>query len=123
MRRCVRSLRVRLESAGFRARQPCDKAALAIVMYDDDDTVKMHAFLIEDADSVALVCFAVPLVGVRELLPPYQGERWLLPSHRIPELNRQLRDAVVVAMRRNDDQKISGLPGETPPPVPDRRLP
>jgi hypothetical protein len=37
-------------------------------------------------------------------------------------LNRQLRNAIVVAMRRMTIDRIIGLPGETPPPVPDRRL-
>jgi hypothetical protein len=94
-----------LESAGFRAVPPCDKAALAIVMYDDDDSVKMRAFLLEETDSIALVRFAVPLWVLRELLPPSpDGQRWLVPSNRVPELNRHLRNAVVVAMRRDDDR-------------------
>jgi hypothetical protein len=91
-----------LEAAGCRALPPCDKPHLAIATYDDTDPEMIHAFLREDADSVALACFTVPLWPVRELLKPSpEATRWLVPSDRIPELNRHLRDAIVLAARRD----------------------
>jgi hypothetical protein len=93
-----------MESAGLRALPPCDQVALAIAMYDDHDPAKMHAFMLQEPDSAALVRFAIPLGRARDLLPHSSDSpgRWLLPSHRIPELNRHLRNAVAVAARRDD---------------------
>lgn len=93
-----------LEAAGFRALPPCGKPALTVTLYDADDSTKMRALLREDDDSVALVRFLVPPRRARDLLPipPDSDGRWLVPSHLIPELNRHLRNTVVVAMRRDD---------------------
>jgi hypothetical protein len=91
-----------LEAAGFRALPPCEKPALAVAQYNDDPA-EMRSFLLEDADSLALVCFSVNGRRARELLPlPREGRRWLVPSNRIPELNQLLRHAVVVSARRDD---------------------
>ncbi len=93
-----------MESAGFRALPPCCKPTLDIAIYDDEDTAKMRAFLLENAESVALVRFAIPLWRAREVLPPSQGRgRWAVPRERLPELNRHLRNAITVALRRDDD--------------------
>jgi hypothetical protein len=93
-----------LEAAGFRALPPCDKPALAVMSCDDSDFARMRALLLEEPDSIALVRFVVPLWRARDLLPvsPDGDGRWLVPSDCIPELNRLLRNAVVVVMRRDD---------------------
>lgn len=88
-----------ITSAGFRALPPCDGPTLKIQVYDDADDAKMRAFLHMDPDSVALVRFVVRGKRAHELLPPENGaEGWELASDRIPELNRLLRNPVVVAL-------------------------
>lgn len=93
-----------LESAGFRALPPCDKSVLTVATYDDSDPAKMRALLLQEADSIALVRFVVPLWRARDLLPVSQESngRWLVPSQRIAELNRHLRTAGVVAVLRDN---------------------
>lgn len=92
-----------LESAGFRALPPCHRPALAVAAYEHDNPAEMRAFLLQEMDSVALVRFAVPLWEVRDILPmPASDGRWFVPSHRIPELNKHLRNAVVIATLRDD---------------------
>ena len=64
----------------------------------------MCAFLLEKAEGVALVRFAIPLWRARDVLPPSQDTgRWAVPCERIPELNRHLREGLVVALRRDDE--------------------
>lgn len=91
-----------LKSAGFRALPPCDKPALAIIGYDPSEAAAMREFMMEEADSVALVCFAVPFWSPDELPPvSWAPTRWLLPSERIPELNHRLHNHVAVALTLN----------------------
>lgn len=90
-----------LEMAGFRALPPCAKSHLAVIDYDERDPAAILAFLLEEPDSVALVRFVVPLWRARKLLPPSpKATRWRVPSERIPELNRLLRNEIVIATRR-----------------------
>jgi hypothetical protein len=90
-----------LEAAGFRALPPVEKPSLAIRNYDADAASDMRAFMLDEADSVALVRFNV-FGGLQSLLDVKGSAPWHLPSWRIPELNRSLRRSVVLAIRRDD---------------------
>ncbi len=93
-----------LASAGFRALPPCEKPALTIAILGTFGPDAMRPFLAEDPDSTALVAFAVPLWRARDLMPaPMEGAvRWDLPSERIPDLNRLLRNEIVIIARRDE---------------------
>ena len=86
---------------------PCDKPTLAVTYYNDDDPEEMRAFLLEEPDSVALVCVAVPLWKARAILPPSREKsRWSVPSDRIPALNRLLTNTVVIVGRRDTEGPV-----------------
>jgi hypothetical protein len=91
-----------MEAAGFRALPPTDKGTLAVTNYDPTAEAEMHAFLLEDPDSAALVRFNVFgrafLALVDDLRP---GGPWQIPGDRVPELNRMLRGSAVIVARRD----------------------
>jgi hypothetical protein len=90
-----------IEAAGFRALPPIDKPALAIMRYDIDRESELHALMIDDPDSAALVRFNVPGLILRDLKADGPGGPWYVPADQIPELNKNLRTSVAVFARRD----------------------
>jgi hypothetical protein len=90
-----------IEAAGFRALPPIDKPDLIITNYDAAAEAEMRAFMLEEADTAALVCFNV-FGGVVSTLSGVQtGPPWRVPSGRIADLNRTLRRSVTIVARRH----------------------
>jgi len=90
-----------IEAAGFRALPPIEKLTLAVTTYDATAEADMRAFMLDDPESAALVCFNV-FGGVVSSLPDHgSSPPWHVPSHRIPELNRHLRRAIMIVARRD----------------------
>jgi hypothetical protein len=94
-----------MEAAGFRALPPIDKSTLAVTSLDATAEAEMHAFMLNDPDSAALVRFNVlgrafvPFIGDLQ-----HGGPWHVPSDRVPELNGILRGSVVIVARRDGGQ-------------------
>ncbi len=92
-----------IETSGFRALPPIDKPILPIKNFDRNDAAAMKAFMLEEADSAALVRFNVSGRVLTDILDIRGNGQWPFPSNRIPELNRYLRRAVVILHRRDED--------------------
>lgn len=89
-----------IESAGFRALPPIDGPELALTGYDVDAEAELHAFMLEDPDSTALVCFYVPGRAVMHHIDFRRKGPWRFPADRIPELNSNLKGSVEIVARR-----------------------
>jgi hypothetical protein len=88
--------------AGFRALPPIDKSTLAVRTYDITAEAELQAFLLEDADSAALVRFNVLGRNAMHLMDDFRHPGpWHIPSDRIAELNCNLRGSVVIVARRD----------------------
>ena len=90
-----------IEAAGFRALPPIEKPTLAITNYDATAEADMRAFMLDDPDSVARVRFNVFGGVVSSLVGQGSSAPWQVPSHRIPELNRNLRRSIEIIARRD----------------------
>jgi hypothetical protein len=91
-----------IETAGLRALPPIQKPTLAVAIYDVDAAADLHAFMLEDPDSAALVRFNVLGRAAMQIRDDFRHDgRWAVPAHRIPELNRNLRGSVVIVARRD----------------------
>jgi|GEM_PF-692363 len=97
-----------MEAAGFRALPPIDRPILAIAGFDATAEAEMHAFMLKDPDSAALVRFIV----LGRAFVPFMGDLqdggpWHVPGERVPELNRILRGSVVIVARRDGGQLLT----------------
>ncbi len=93
-----------MEAAGLRALPPIDGPALAVRTYDAeaDTDAELHAFMLEQPDSTALVRFHVMGRAAMHLMDDIRhAGPWHIPAERIPELNRNLRGPVVIVARRD----------------------
>ena len=91
-----------IEAAGFRALPPVETPTLVIAMYDVDAEAELHAFMLENPDSTAVVRFNVVNVLSLDLMDHHHGGPWHVPAERIRELNRNLRGSIVIVARRDD---------------------
>lgn len=92
-----------IEATGLRALPPTEKPSLAITICDRDAAeADLRALMQQDPDSAALVRFNVLGRAFMALVDDLRrGGPWDLPRDRIPELNRNLRGAVVIVARRD----------------------
>ena len=89
-----------IEAAGYRALPPISKPTIAVIPHNAMAEAEMHAFMLEDPESEALVCFNI-FGGIIAGLADAEGPPpWRVQDSRIPELNRHLRRPVTVVMRR-----------------------
>lgn len=91
-----------LQSAGFRALPPIDKANVTVASFDSNDAAALRNLMLEDFDNAAVICFKIFPQQLYDLVGGAGRGPWLLPRDRIPDLNRLLRNGVVVAARRDD---------------------
>jgi len=91
-----------LRSAGFRALPPCDKPVLEIVSYDPGNAAGLRAFMLEQMDSVALICFVLHWRLDKYPASATNPPRWQLPSSHIPELNGRLENRIAIALMRDE---------------------
>ncbi|HTP82185.1 MAG TPA: hypothetical protein VMQ11_04535 [Alphaproteobacteria bacterium] len=91
-----------IEAAGFRALPPVDKPNLAIASYDVDEQGELRAFLLEDPDNVAVVRFNVFGRVLERYIDIRPKSPWRFPADGIPDLNRNLRGAIVIVAHRED---------------------
>ena len=91
-----------IEAAGFRALPPVETPTLVIAMYDVDAKAELHAFMLENPDSTAVVRFNVRNVLSLDFMDHHHGGPWHVPAERIRELNRNLRGSIVIVARRDD---------------------
>jgi hypothetical protein len=92
------------EAAGLRALPPVAGRALAVRAYDAeaDTDADLHAFLLEQPDSAALVRFNMMGRAAMHLMDDIRhAGPWHIPADRIPELNRNLRGPIVIVARRD----------------------
>lgn len=91
-----------IEAAGFRALPPVETPTLVIASYDVDAKAELHAFMLENPDSTAVVRFNVLGQYVMDLMDHQHGGPFHVPAERIHELNRNLRGSIVIVARRDD---------------------
>ena len=90
------------EAAGFRALPPVETPTLVMASYDVDAKAELHAFMLENPDSTAVVRFNVPGQYVVDFMDHQHGGPFHVPAERIRELNRNLRGSIVIVARRDD---------------------
>jgi hypothetical protein len=90
-----------MEVAGFRALPPIDEPSLTITLYDAAAEAEMRAFMLENVESAALVCFKCGRALLDILNHRHGGGPWRVPSDRIPELNRALLRSIAIVARRD----------------------
>ena len=90
-----------IEAAGFRALPPVEGPALMIATYDFDAEADLHALMLENPDSAAVVRFSVLGRNVRNFIDLRRGGPWPVRAERIGELNKYLRGSVVIVARRD----------------------
>jgi hypothetical protein len=97
-----------IETAGFRALPPIAKPSLAITSYERDVAeADLHACMLQDPDSAALVRFNVLGRAFMSLVDDLRcGGPWDMPSDRIPELNSNLRGSMVIVARRGGPRRL-----------------
>jgi len=90
-----------IEAAGYHALPPISKPTITVAAYDATAQAEIYAFMMEDPESEALVCFNI-FGGIKVSLADAEGPPpWRVQGSRIPELNRHLRRPVMVVMRRD----------------------
>lgn len=90
-----------IETAGFRALPPIDRAALTIMLYDRQNEADLYAAMLADPDSAAIVRFNMFGGDFMKFRDGPHGSPWDLPAGRIAEFNRFLRGSVVIVTRRD----------------------
>jgi hypothetical protein len=95
-----------MEIAGFRALPPVEGSAFVtasytIASYDVDAKAELHALMLENPDTAAVVRFNVFGRDVMDFIDHKHAGPWHVSAERISELNRYLRGAVVIVARRN----------------------
>ena len=89
-----------IELSGFRALPPVDGPEIEIARFDPDSETEMRAFMDRRSSSVALVRFNLPGRVLMPFCDLRTGGPWMVPTGRIPELNRHLKGSVKVVFRR-----------------------
>jgi hypothetical protein len=95
-----------METAGFRALPPVESptfvvASYWIASYDADAKAELHALMLENPDTAAVVRFNVGGRDVMDFIDHKQPGPWHVSAERISELNRNLRGVVVIVARRD----------------------
>jgi hypothetical protein len=89
------------ESAGLRALPPIEPLSVIAYSWKTADA-DLEQFLGAKSGDVAVLRFTVGgLYRLQHIIDSRQGGPWKVPGHQIPELNKHLRGAVVVAARRD----------------------
>ncbi len=96
-----------MEAAGFRAMPPIDKPTLAVKVYDRDGDTDLHAIMLEDPHSAAVVRFNVLGRAAMHIMGDLRDGSWEVPADRIPDLNKSLRGLIVILARREGTQQVS----------------
>jgi hypothetical protein len=97
-----------IETAGFRALPPIDRAALTIMLYDRQNETGLYAATLADPDCAAVVRFSMFGGDFMKFRDGPHGSPWDLPAGRIAEFNRFLRGSVVAVARR--DSAVESVP-------------
>jgi hypothetical protein len=94
------------ETAGFRALPPVESSTLLIAShmiasYDADAKAELHALMLENPNTAAVVRFNMSGWDMRDFIDRKQAGPWHVSANRISELNKNLRAAVVIVARRD----------------------
>lgn len=91
-----------MESAGLKALPPIGSQEFHVRYYDWDDEASMKAFLMDEAQSVALVRFKLSGKAQMALFPVTREKPkpFLVRRDQVPEINRHLRRQVDIVLRR-----------------------
>jgi hypothetical protein len=91
-----------IAAAGFRALPPIDKPTLPLLaVFGEEEADDLRTFMLQDADSVALVRFNVYGKALTDIIDIREAGPWLFPADRIPDLNRNLLRSLTIIDRRS----------------------
>jgi hypothetical protein len=81
--------------------QPAEGPTFVIASYDPDAKAELHASMLENPDSAAVVRFNVFGRDVMDFIDLKRAGVGHVPAERISELNRKLQGGVVIVARRD----------------------